>query len=308
MDKKQFYILIGVIVAGFAVVLFWMDKRYDDLKWQYEELSNYVDSCQTSISQVNGNISEYFEGYFDELKRAESGVESVSCEYKNIDPKTLTGYARFTVVPKEVKEDTTLSVKIGNEVYPMSTEDGIAYIASIPVGMEDDGIEGDIYCIFDNPDTGKKTVLLNGDGELYLSPLPAYFCPVLESSIDQYDMEYSENSLKLTWGGCIFKSQNEGQPYNRFEQVNLLIKAGGEILCDQKVDKNVNDEWEFNISEKYNIKSDNDIWIGYKCVDSFGYVYEIPCEEFSDGEVSQEAKEFNFTMHDKNGKLVFEGK
>ena len=98
-------IILGVFLFGSLWKIFDLSEYISDMEqnhaYQMENFRNQIDS-------IYNNVDE-------QMKKEASLLSYINCEYGELEPKTNTVKMIFTAIPKTVTDETTVSIKIGND-------------------------------------------------------------------------------------------------------------------------------------------------------------------------------------------------
>ena len=102
-------IILGVFLFGSLWKIFDLSEYISDMEQNHAyEMENF----RSQIDSIYNNVDE-------QMKKEASLLSYINCEYGELDPKTNTVKMLFTVIPKAVTDETTISIKIGKDYIPM---------------------------------------------------------------------------------------------------------------------------------------------------------------------------------------------
>ena len=116
MKKINFYyLLIGFIILQFISIL-----KIDNLKGEISYLNNRIssleDNLQNQINSIYSNVDEI-------INRKASLIETSEIEIGQVNSRDLTLPITLRVTPKEVSENTKVSLELDGELSPMDKKD-----------------------------------------------------------------------------------------------------------------------------------------------------------------------------------------
>ena len=119
-------IVIGLLVLSVVQIAVLKDE-IDNLKSVNSRLSS-------ELNQINGNISSIYTNVDKKLKEQASILSGVNYDIGEINDDNETVSVSLKIVPKNLSDDMTISVKIGDEITDL-TRKGNEFTAKFNVGL-----------------------------------------------------------------------------------------------------------------------------------------------------------------------------
>ena len=131
MKNKRSKLLVCVIVVLIAGLIASI-VAIVNLTEQVESLQETVNN---QFNTMNANINSIYSNVDNALKKQTSIVSSVEENKGNLNESDLTVPVSLKIVPKDIAEDTNLSVEIGDKIYPLSKSGATEYSATVSVPL-----------------------------------------------------------------------------------------------------------------------------------------------------------------------------
>ena len=126
--RKLLVCVIVVLIAGLIASI----VAIVNLTEQVESLQETVNN---QFNTMNANINSIYSNVDNALKKQTSIVSSVEESKGNLNEAELTVPVSLKIVPKDIAEDTKLSVEIGDKIYPLSKSSSTEYSATVSVPL-----------------------------------------------------------------------------------------------------------------------------------------------------------------------------
>ncbi|MDD5703775.1 MAG: hypothetical protein PHU23_17205, partial [Dehalococcoidales bacterium] len=220
--------IIPALVAVLIILQFVSLARIGSLQ---DELMNTRNELRNFMSQQSGHMSSQinsiYSGIDDMLKKQASIISSYDCEFGVVDTANLTLPVTFQIVPREIKEDTSVALYVSGESFAMSRS-GTSFTATVPasifstlearVAIEDGGVT--------------RTEDLPVQDDLRYRALP-----IVDARFENIDGSYSKNpdgqSGEYTISGRIGMDVKPAMNGNTIEQARVVIDRDGTIVYDK---------------------------------------------------------------------------
>ncbi len=105
-----------------------------NLSKKVSNLEGEISYWQTQSDYIRSEISSIYDNVEEKLKKEASLISSVDYELGAINSITQKAEVKFTIVPKNIMDEMTLSVSIGDETADFS-RDGNEFTATLKVGI-----------------------------------------------------------------------------------------------------------------------------------------------------------------------------
>ncbi len=266
MNKSYSSFLIGALVL---LQIFSLIKIYDlqsQLNYTSSNIQNRISDVQYEISDIYGNI--------DNMLTKQASIISIA-DYKRLefDTETLTIPINFQVTPKTLTEDTTASLVIEGEEFPLERE-GSTFSATIQTEITD-VIRPSVIIKSDGVEQIEELNIGRIDNLDYV--LPSMFNPNFGGTTS-YTQGDSENESVYSVDGSIIFDVKTSEIGNEILSTTYLIKVNDDIVLTNPIElADKSKEWGlFDVLINQSIPVDNgdkvEIWV--VGVDSLGFRHE----------------------------------
>ena len=123
MKKKTLYILITVLIISQLISIIRINSLQRQVENTYLEMNNLSHNIRTEMNGIYNNVDVMLN---QQASLIESGATEIGAP--NIDQLTVP--IIFTLIPKEVREHTAVSLDFNGELFPME-KDGTTFSATI---------------------------------------------------------------------------------------------------------------------------------------------------------------------------------
>lgn len=263
MKNKRSKLLVCVIVVLIAGLIASI-VAIVNLTEQVESLQETVNN---QFNTMNANINSIYSNVDNALKKQTSIVSSVEESKGNLNESDLTVPVSLKIVPKDIAEDTKLSVEIGDKIYPLSKSGSTEYSATVSVPLFNS--ENAVLLIESKGET--KTELLE---DVYVSDMWYSYLPMIDHA--DFSGSYGYSNGKYNFNGRInIISDATAKMDNRsFEKVSLEAAVNGKKVWEQDVTETFNKaEGEIPLNKGFEMKQTDKLTIDVVAVDGAGIIH-----------------------------------
>lgn len=310
MEKSKVVkdIFLGVVIVGLVIALFNSYSRINELNNSVNNLQNNLDQ---NINTVRTDIADIYENVDQKLKKEVSILSGYDITYGPLDINNNTTPLLVSITPKNVTENTSVSVKIGE--------------ATVNLNRNGEVFSGVIDTNVFIKETTYPLVMVKTNGTVqneYLEDqdmknLFTGFMPYLYSDLIIREESYSNNKTKILGELSVDSKPPSESCKATYTQVWLIGESiGDEIFRNditQKVEnskgKVISIEKTFNSAEYKNYA---DMKYFIVAADSFGFTHKCPINTVNhsgDGSTIttelEQATDGWGCIYDKNGKLLY---
>ena len=249
--------IIPALVVVLIILQFVSLARIGSLQ---DELMNTRNDLRNLMSQQSGHMSSQINNIYSSidtmLKKQASIISSYDCEFGAVDTTDLTLPVTFQVVPREVKEDTSVALFVSGESVAMSRS-GTSFTATVPVNIF--GTLEARVAIEDGGVTRSEDLPVQED-------LRYRVLPIVDVRFENIDGSYSKNpdgqSGEYTISGRIGVDVKPAMNGNTIEQARVVIDRDGTIVFDKTLAGGL---WHA-VGDKSEVQTDQPVRIGGETV------------------------------------------
>ena len=295
MKKNAQAIAIAALIVLQIITLIRLGGIRQDLENTKSELTGLVSQVSGEIGTISGNVQST-------LEQQASLLESCDYTMGDWDPVKKTVPVSFSITPKEVKEDTTISLTVAGETVAM-VKNGAVFTAVMPVSVFKDWNAGVIISESGVQKTEKLEIWEN----LIEKVFPYLFC---ELDGESTFTPNGEGGGEYHRQGSLFMeiTPTEGNSVS-ISRVSLVIAVDGKTKETKSIGDNAGDSFEIN--EKLILKPGQTATMTVIAADSAGLLHKKVVEQFKldqNGEPVYDSYSFTdgFQITEKDGTVLYE--
>lgn len=274
MDKKEKLFYNGAIIA-LVIALVVCFAKIEDLRTR---ISNINNSHSRDISNLRSQISSIYNNVDKQMKEQGSLFTSVKREFGSFNAQTQKADVEISVMPKTIIDNMEVNVSLCGTTIKMIKNEKGEYLATIPVGIFEQGDYLPLVTINANGQT-KTQYLEDCDIRGIVSK---YLPTMLGGTLKTYDARLEKG--KLIVDGEFFVGYNLGSADNssEFIKYTLVTEVSGKeienrditeiIKSGEKTDRN--GEVDFKFRETYDLAGSDNLTIFLVAQDSLGYLHK----------------------------------
>jgi len=269
LKKKISYILFAILLIAQVISIIKLNSQQAQLNSTRGELSSLSYSLRNESDRIFSEVER-------QLREEASTITDASCEVGSPDIEALTVPVLFTLVPKEVGENTTVNLNFGDRVIPMD-RNGTTFTTTTSFGVFD-MIEEPMIEINDSGIL-KST---RDDRINVWSVKDAVFPAIFPQLVGR--ASYSNNTY--TTDKHLHLDEKRFESAVTIAEMRFVIKVDDEVISDVSVPDNVfNTPWPVN--EKISLTSGQVCTMTFIATDSIGFEHHFLLDCFSGGSDSQ---------------------
>ena len=288
MKKRITYILLTILIITQVISMLKLDELKSLIDSTRNELSNLSNNTRNEASYIYDNVDRM-------LREEASIITDASVEIGLPDIETLTVPVLFSLIPKEVRETTTVSLNFGGNVIPM-VRNGTTFTATIPF---------DVFDVIEDPlieinDSG--TLRSTRDDRIFIwSVKDAVFPEIFAQLVGR--ASYGNNTYTIEKHLQIAEKRSESAV--TIAEMRFVIKVDDEVISDKSVPDNVlNTPWLVN--EKITLNSGQVCTMTFIATDSIGFEHHFLLDYFVGGNNAQREPMYeNEIIYSPDGKPVW---
>ena len=213
-------ILTGIVAAVLLICIININNELSDLRIDISMMQNYLSN---DINQVYNNISDIQE----QLKKDSGLLTSFEYECVNYDKKTEIYDVVITVIPKESKKNTEITVSTKNHDVKLTRQSIGKYTGTVSLKLSDN-YEDEYAIVTINDGTTQKSEQVDS--------FYNFFCDVIPSLFASYEYDepiYSKGNLKL--GGTIYVQPSNTQKCG-LKNCRIEIRVNGKVVDKEEIE------------------------------------------------------------------------
>ena len=290
-------IVIGLLVLSVVQIAVLKDE-IDNLKSVNSRLSS-------ELNQINGNISSIYTNVDKKLKEQASILSGVNYDIGEINDDNETVSVSLKIVPKNLSDDMTISVKIGDEITDL-TRKGNEFTAKFNVGLFIGYDEYPLVTI--KTSAGTQTEYLEDVDLSY--QFDRYF-PTLEARMNGSSTTYRDSSAHINSTYDISVHQYGNDSDVTFTKITLVETLNGKEIGREDITDKVA-EADGSYSAQYvkdiDISNGYDLRVYVIAENSLGYTHEALAGCWMDDKMEAmiNVELDNEIIYDKDGNVLWQ--
>lgn len=231
MKKNGLYVLIGALIISQFILLLKINRLESQTEYTKSQMNNLSDEIRNDMNTIYSNVD-------DMLNKKESLIEISTTEVGSVNSDNLTVPITFTLTPKEVSANTTVSLDFNGELFSMDKM-GTSFTTTVDRSIFSDALP--IIVIDENG--VKKTMDAEQIGihDIKNKIFPNMFPRLLGQASYSGDTYSRSGNLSME-----IKESNE---YIKFTKIRLVIKVDEDIISEEIIPNDVFNS-DYEISKK----------------------------------------------------------
>ena len=290
MKKYTEYLIVALCIAQTISIFSIKNLQFEVL--ELKNMLNYVHSTlATNMDSIYYNID-------DTLKKATNLIEDASVEIGEVNTKDATVSIKFTIIPKDVTEDTEISLDFGDEIIFME-RNGVNFSAEISRGFFDDAFP---QIIID--ENGIKKITQDDRSSIY--SVKEWMFPTMWPFLTSSGQSHSEGKSYREYAGLQINFEKASSKVE-FTSVCLVSKVDDQIVLERTIPIETLFENYCKIDEKIELDLNQVLITTVIATDSLGFEHWYTVDHFIAGESIQREPWFDDRMiYSPSGDLVWE--
>ena len=269
--KTVFKIALFVVLIIGCIRIGKLTNEISNLRNQIEYLESHTDTIGSRIDSIYNNVDE-------RLKQEVSLISSVEYEVGEINIETHKADVRFKIVPKNITDEMTISINIGEDSADFSRE-GNEFTTTLKCGIFLGYGSKPIISI--QTVEGIQTEQLEDVslGSLYEQCLPYVDANMWGGTIEGKD------SLKIDGNASVNYKPSSPEEKITLKKIELVTELDGKEIDRKDITSKMKEyECEIPIKETYKMKDGKNLVMYVEAVDTAGFIhrtseYSWNCEE-----------------------------
>ena len=286
--KTVFKIALFVVLIIGCIRIGKLTNEISNLRNQIEYLESHTDTIGSRIDSIYNNVDE-------RLKQEASLISSVEYEVGEINIETQKADVRFKIVPKNITDEMTISINMGEDSADFSRE-GNEFTTTLKCGIFLDYESKPIISI--QTDEGIQTEQLEDVdlGSLYHEYLPYVDAEMAGTS--------TETNASLTIDGNVsvnYKPSSSDEKVT-LKKIELITELDGKEIDREDITFEMEEyHCDFSIKETYKMKDGMNLVMYVEAVDTAGFIHRTAEYSWSreDG-----MGRYDNGIYDKEGNLL----
>ena len=303
-EKKTNNRNLYLIIIGMAVLIIVCFMKIHSLSGEIRNLRNEI-SNESNI--LRDEINAIYNNVDEQMKKQASLFTSSEFSVDELDMKTQTVPVTLKVVPKEVSDDTQMSVAFDGETVAFVKDGGI-FQATIPVGLF---IVEEPYPVITITSGGiSKTEVLD---EVYLGELWSKWLPILYAEDATGRAEYEDGKLSFDTEILIECKATDAEPKVAFETFTLVTELNGKEIESRDITSEVKSSEDYEnglatvgFEKSYDVAEGDSLSVYVVAEDSLGYIHKILARHWKRSNGAEaEAVYGGVSIYDKQGNMIY---
>lgn len=297
-NKVNWKVLLGVALV---VILVMGYIKISELTNEISNLKGQIAYWQTEGNNIRNEISSIYNNVDERLKQEASLISSVTYDLGKFNSTTHQAEILLKVVPKNITDEMTLSVKIGEEIADFS-RNGNEFTATLKAGIFMGYGSYPMLSI----ETAGSTLTEQLD-TVDLSLLHNYYLPNVNADI-WGSSTHRNGSLEIN-GDVSFDCKPSSPNCNiTLKKVELVTELDGkEIARKDLSSRKAEEHYGFKIEETYKLNGGKELAMYVEAEDTAGYIHRTTKYFWleSGDTVGHPTEEVTITgIYDKEGNLL----
>ncbi len=308
--KAHAQIFVIVVLSIFAIYALIMFGRFSD---QITEMQLRYDRLLAKMEEQNQAIQEIHENVDRQLRQQASLFSHIDYEYIGFSSETGTATMRLEVIPKNLSEDTKISVMLGNQSAEFVKTENNVYSAEIPAYIFS---RNNAPLIFLEANGEQKTERLEDvdTDDLFVDYLPSLYADV------EGVANYNHSGSKLKMDASLTVKYTLANLYGaHFVDMSIVVKTNTKEIAREDITNNLKGASKDTITsgvytapfnDTYTVILGEDFYVYLVATDSLGYTHEYLAYHWlrSTDHVTPEFINSGETILDADGNVLFDGK
>ncbi len=303
----------NIVIILMAGVLVFCLVKIDELLDKNIYLEQKIGNLSSEISSIESTINSIYDNVDEQLKKEASLLAGMDYEIGDLNNDKKTVPVKFTIVPKELREDMTVSLSLEDETIAL-TKNGDTYVGTIDVDMFLGYNEYPLLSI-ETPES-RKTEFLE---DVWIYNLYQQFIPTV--SADMFGRTtYHNESTKVTVNqtlsiGTLLNGMYSAEAGEAFcTSYEIVTELNGKEISREDITTEVlaaKEQYDVEYVKEYDLNSEDLLVIYVEAEDTLGYLHKTCVLYWQREEESVAAPEpveyYVEYIYDKDGNLLLDG-
>ncbi len=288
MNKNHLTFALIAMIAINIYSLITINNLKDDLRAIEASLNHEISMISDEVSRIYSNIDR-------KLEEQSSLILNTSYDLGDINLETLETPVSFTITPKQLTDDTAITIVKGEELFPLQRND-FNFTGIVPFNFED---------------VGYLNVIVTSNGVEQLEDLGVRI-DVLSTAFPRIypyfhgETTYSLSSNEYKIDGPIMCELPYSTTNVYIENIDYILKIDGEVVLQNPLTKALNGLYEMDIEETITVNPGQIVTISVVARDNLGFNYDHLIHHFEAGSNSQREPYFEtYYIYAPNGELAY---
>lgn len=283
-----FKIVLFVLLIIGCIRIGKLTNEISNLRNQIEYLESHTDTIGSRIDSIYNNVDE-------RLKQEASLMSSVEYEVGEINIETYKADVRFKIVPKNITDEMTISINMGEDSADFSRE-GNEFTTTLKCGIFLDYESKPVISI--QTAEGIQTEQL---GDVDLGTLYYEYLPYVEA--DMWGSTIEKNaSLTIDGNVSVNYKPSSSEGIITLKQIELVTELDGKEIDRKDITSKMEEyDCELPIKETYKMKDGKNLVTYVEAVDTAGFIHRT--SEYSWSREDGMGR-YDNGIYDKEGNLL----
>jgi len=289
--KKHIQYLIVVLCIAQLASLYSIKNLQDEVLALQNTMDHVHNNLITNINAMYYNID-------DILKKETSLIEDANVEIGAVNTKDFTVPLIFTIIPKEVTEDTQISLDLGDTILLLE-KNGVTFSAEISRGFFDNVFPSIII-----DENGVKKV--TQDERINIDSIIAWVFPAVYPRLLGEKRVRDEKTYEVK--GFLELNIKEATSEVKFTNIRLVATVGEQIVLEKTIPVETFSQ-HYEIDEQIALEANQVYIMTVIATDSLGFEHRYTVDHFVEGSIIQQEPWFDDEkIYSPSGELVWEFK
>lgn len=263
-NKVNWKVVLGVALV---VVLIMGYIKISELTNEISNLKGQIAYWQTEGNNIRNEINSIYNNVDERLKQEASLISSVTYDLGKFNSTTHQAEILLKVVPKNITDEMTLSVRIGDETADFS-RNGNEFTATLKAGIFMDYGSYPMLSIKTEGSTLTEQMDTVDLSLLYYNYLPNVYADIWGSST------HRNGSLEIHGNVSVDCKPSSSECNITLKRVELVTELDGkEIARKDLTSKKAEDHYDVNIEETYKLNGGKELSMYVEAEDTAGYIH-----------------------------------
>ncbi|MDR7855374.1 hypothetical protein [Tissierella sp.] len=288
MKRNGIYILIGALVLSQFSLLLRINRLESQTEYTKNQINNLSNDLRNDMNAIYSNVD-------DMLNRKESLIEISTTEIGTVNRDNLTVPITFTLTPKEVSENTMVSLDFNGELLPMNKA-GTSFTTTVDRSIFSDALPNIVIDEKGVKKTmdGKQIGIIDIKNEIF----PNMFPRLLGQA------SYSGGTYSRS--GNLSVDTKESSKDIKFTKIRLVIKLDDKTISEEDIPNEVFDSG-YEINKKIPLGDGEVCTMIVIATDNIGLEHHYTVDTWIGGSKMQREPWFEDEyIYSSDGKLLWE--
>lgn len=252
MNKNRSRILVIILIIFQVVLILKINNLQRQIGGTNAEMNNLSNRIGNDMNTIYSNVNEM-------LRQKASLIESAAAEIGKVDTDEFTVPITFTLTPKEVGENTAVSLDFDGELFPMD-KNGTTFVTTVSRNIFGDAMPRIVI----DEDGVKKTTQ---DAQISIPSIKERVFPIMFPRLTG-EAKFSGKTYRRK--GNLSADIKEAPSEIEFEEIRIVIEVDNKVISDEIIPKEMFFHDGYEIDEKISLNDGQTYIMKIIATDSIG--------------------------------------